>query len=163
MKRYKELLQQLSESEYTPGSFEHGRVAGAGGRSAYSDLGSYRVELDEIVGRINAFVKQFTAREFLEPTNLRGQLKSKLNLVGLDFDCDTKERIGEGSYTYQLKRFGGSFGTTPEHDLMKDGFLESDMIEEFVGTKMVLSFNVKRNENSMFDIDAKIVPGNAEG
>jgi hypothetical protein len=46
---------------------------------------------------------------------------------------------------------------------MKDGFLESDMIEEFVGTKMVLSFNVKRNENSMFDIDAKIVPGNAEG
>lgn len=162
MKSYKQLLQKLDESEYSVGSYEHGRVAGAGGRSAHSDLGSYRIELDEVVGRINAFIKEYTSREFLDPTNLRNQLKARLNHVGLDFECDPTKRLGEGSYSYQLQRFGGSFGTTPEHDLLKDGFLKSDMIREFVGTGMILSFDITRNEHSMFEVDARIMPGDAD-
>ena len=161
MKRYKELLQRLDEGEYTPGHYHSDTMIGGRTRGAHTDLGAYRIELDEIVSRINAFIREYTSREFLDPTYLRAQLKSKLNLVGLDFEYDTKQRIGEGSYSYQLKRFGGSFGTTPTHDLLKDGFLESDMIEEFAGSKMLLSFVVSKNESSMFDIDAKIVPGNA--
>ena len=162
MKSYKQLLQKINESEYTPGSYERGDVAGAGGRSAHSDLGSYRNELDEIVGRINAFIREYTSREFIDPTNLRNQLKARLNHVGLDFECDAKERLGEGSFTYQLQRFGGSFGTTPEHDLLKDGFLKTDMIREFVGSGMILSFNITRNEHSMFEVDARIQPGDAD-
>jgi hypothetical protein len=141
MKHFKQLVQELVESEYSPGSYEHGGVAGAGGRSAHSDLGSYRIELDEIVGRINAFIKEYTDRDFIDPTSLRNQLKARLNHVGLDF--------------------GGSFGTTPTHNLMKDGFLKSDMIKEFTGSSMILSLNVSRNDNSMFSVDAKIVPGDA--
>ena len=155
MKSYKQLLQKLDESEYSVGSYERGDVAGAGGRSAHSDLGSYRIELDEIVGRINAFIKEYTSREFLDPTNLRNQLKARLNHVGLDFECDPTKRLGEGSFSYQLQRFGGSFGTTPEHDLLKDGFLKSDMIREFVGTGMILSFDITRNEHSMFEDHAR--------
>ena len=159
MKHFKELVHELIESEYSPGHFQQG--VGSGGRSAHTDLGSYRIELDEIVGRINAFIKEFTNREFIDPTSLRNQLKARLNHVGLDFECDTKSRLGEGNFAYQLNRFGGSFGTTPTHNLLKDGFKTSDMIKEFTGSGMVLSFNISRNENSMFSVDAKIVPGDA--
>ena len=161
MKHFKQLVQELVESEYSPGSYEHGGVAGAGGRSAHSDLGSYRIELDEIVGRINAFIKEYTNRDFIDPTSLRNQLKARLNHVGLDFECDSKSRLGEGNHVFQLSRFGGSFGTTPTHNLMKDGFLKSDMIKEFTGSSMILSLNVSRNDNSLFSVDAKIVPGDA--
>ena len=82
MKHFKQLVQELVESEYSPGSYERGDVAGAGGRSAHSDLGSYRIELDEIVGRINAFIKEYTDRDFIDPTSLRNQLKARLNHVG---------------------------------------------------------------------------------
>ena len=159
MKNFKELFTQLQESEYFPGHYQHGGVAGAGGRSAHDDLGSYRIELDEIVGRINAFIREYTEREFMDPTSLRNQLKARLNHVGLDFECDSKTRLSEGSYTYPVLRFGGSFGTTPEHDLLKNGFKRSDMIEEFAGVKMVLEFNVSRNEDSMYVVDARLRPG----
>ena len=113
------------------------------------------------MGRINAFIKEYTDRDFIDPTSLRNQLKARLNHVGLDFECDSKTRLGEGNHVYQLSRFGGSFGTTPTHNLMKDGFLKSDMIKEFTGSSMILSLNVSRNDNSMFSVDAKIVPGDA--
>jgi hypothetical protein len=35
------------------------------------------------------------------------------------------------------------------------------MIKEFTGSSMVLSLNVSRNDNSLFSVDAKIVPGDA--
>ena len=159
MKTYKELISQLNEGEEQPGNYSYG--AGSGQRSAHSDMGNYRVELGEIVTRLNAFIREYTGKEFLDPTQLSNQLKTRLNNVGLDFDCDLKSRVEEGNYTYPLNRFGGSFGTTPEHDLLKDGFLTTDMISEFAGTSMVLRYNVSKNDDSMFVIDAKLVPGNA--
>jgi hypothetical protein len=163
MKHFKELVNELQESEYFPGHYQHARVAGAGGRSAHDDLGSYRIELDEIVGRINAFIREYTDREFIDPTSLRNQLKVRLNHVGLDFECDSKKRLGEGNFVFPVSRFGGSFGTTPEHDLLKNGFKKSDMIEEFAGTKMVLEFKITRNESSMYVVDARLRPGEATG
>ena len=161
MKSYKQLFQELSESEYAPGHYQSDTMIGSKNISAQSDLGSYRIELDEVVGRINAFIREFTKREYIDPTNLRNQLKARLNHVGLDFECDTKERLGEGSFSYQLSRFGGSFGTTPTHNLLKDGFLKTDMISEFVGSGMVLTFNISKNDDSMYEVNAKITPGNA--
>ena len=161
MKSYKELFQELAESEYAPGHFQSDYMIGSKNTTAASDMGTYRIELDEIVGRINAFIKEYTSRDYIDPTNLRNTLKARLNHVGLDFDCNPRDRVTEGSYSYELNRFGGSFGTTPTHDLLKDGFLKSDMISEFTGSKMVLSFNVTKNEDSMFEIDAKIMPGDA--
>jgi hypothetical protein len=160
MKRYKELVEQLNEGEYNPGNYAAG-VGHGGGYSAVSDLGNYRVELDEIVFRVNTFIREFSDREFLDPTSFRNTLKTKLNLLGLDFQCDSTQRVAEGNYSYPLLRFGGSFGTTPEHDLLKDGFKVSDMISEFAGSSMVLQYNVSKNDDSMFIVDAKIKPGNA--
>ena len=163
MKTYKQLFEGvvhnlLSESEYAPGHFQSDTMIGSKNTTAASDMGSYRVELDEIVGRINAFIKEFTEREYIDPTNLRNNLKARLNHYGLDFECNVKERVTEGSYVYKLNRFGGSFGTTPEHDLLKDGFKTSDMIAEFAGTSMVLEFIVVKNDSSMYEIEARMKP-----
>ena len=53
MKTYKELISQLNEGEEQPGNYSYG--VGSGQRSAHSDMGNYRVELGEIVTRLNAF------------------------------------------------------------------------------------------------------------
>ena len=87
-----------------------------------------------------------------------GQLKTKLNLAGLDFDFNSKDAIDEGTKEYALSRFGGEFGTTPEHDLRK-GFYESDGISPYnngVGFVLKCTYNI--NENGLYSIKAMVVP-----
>ena len=56
------------------------------------------------------------------------------------------------------KEFGGSFGTTPEHDLMTQGFYEDDGIESKLGTKLVLRTSFSKNDVGMWKVDATIIP-----
>ena len=150
MKKFKELSSYLKENEYTDSS-EPIRVA-------RSDYGIYRVEDKETLGRINALIHEYTKREFIDPKNAMSQLRVKLNLIGLDFEMAAYDRVDEGSQDYKINRFGGEFGTTPEHDLSK-GFYKSDGISPFNdGVGMVLRTTYAVSESGMYSIDAMIVP-----
>ena len=150
MKKFKELSSYLKENEYTDSS-EPIRVA-------RSDYGVFRVEDKETLGRINALIYEYTKREFIDPKNAMSQLRHKLNLIGLDFEMAAYDRVDEGSQDYKINRFGGEFGTTPEHDLSK-GFYKSDGISPFNdGVGMVLRTTYTVSESGMYSIDAMIVP-----
>jgi hypothetical protein len=157
MKTFSNLLRQikkLNESEVT---------TGGASVSADSHYGIYRIENSEQLDRINAFINAFTRKEFIEPNSAMAQLRHKFNLTGLDFDWDNSSSLSEGDNTIHLNRFGGSFGTTPTHNLMKDGFFKGDNIKEYNNGKgLDLRVNLRKNDSSLYKIDARIVPSEAE-
>tara|TARA_R110000824_G_scaffold254455_1_gene443488 strand:+ start:2382 stop:2855 length:474 start_codon:yes stop_codon:yes gene_type:complete len=153
MKSYKELqenLQKVTEGQET---------VGGAGRSAHSDFGVHRVEHPEQLGRLNAFLNAFTQMEFLEPKSAIATIRHKLNLAGMDFEWNnTSTYTPEENLKLPLNRYGGSFGTTPTHDL-KQGFYKGDNIAEFNGgVGLSLSIDVYQEDSGLYQMDAKIIP-----
>ena len=154
MKTYKELqnkLDELSESYET---------VGGAARGAHSNFGVHRVEHPEQVGRLNAFLNAFTQMEFLDPRSAIAQLRHKFNLAGLEFDWNNQSSVDvENTMNIPLERWGGSFGTIPTHNLMKDGFYRGDNIKEFNnGVGLSLRLDVHQEDSGLYQMDAKIVP-----
>jgi len=154
MKTYKELQETLSI--ITEGQ----ETVGGAARSAHSDFGVHRVDNPEQLIRLNSFLKAFTQREFIEPKSAVSQLRHKMNLAGLDFDWDNSSELSTNESTnLPLKRWGGSFGTTPTHNLLKQGFYKSDNISEFNnGVGLSLKLDLFQDDDGLYEIDAKIVP-----
>jgi hypothetical protein len=158
MKTYKELqqtIETLTEGQET---------VGGAARSAHSNFGVHRVEnLTELI-RLNSFLKAFTQREFLEPKSAVAQIKHKLNLAGLDFDWNNKSELNiEDTMKLPLNRWGGSFGTTPTHNLLVQGFYTGDNISEFNnGVGLALNLDVTQDDDGLYEIDAKIVPNSQQ-
>ena len=150
MKTYKELQQKINEGQET---------SGGAARSAHGDFGVHRIEHPEQLGRLNAFLKAFTQMEFLDPKSSIATLRHKLNLAGFEFEYNSTTALNlEGNTMFPLERWGGSFGTTPTHDL-KTGFYKGDNIKEFNGgTGLNLSIDVHQEDGGLYQIDAKIVP-----
>ncbi len=156
MKSYKELQENLKPIA------EGQETSGGAARSAHSDFGVHRIEHPEQLGRLNAFLNAFTQMEFMEPKAAIATMRHKLNLAGLDFDWNnTSTYTPEENLKLPLNRFGGSFGTTPTHDL-KQGFYKGDNISEFNGgVGLALSIDVYQEDSGLYQMDAKIIP-NAE-
>ena len=115
-----------------------------------SDYGSHRVENDEILHRVNVFIEGLMNRPILEPRAAMSQLRAKLNLLGYDFNYSTQQ-IGEGKFSFDVTRHGGSFGTTPDHDL-KAGFYQHD---GFAGMAVKLEGSVSKSPDG-YKIEAKL-------
>tara|TARA_Y100000310_G_C20422413_1_gene687309 strand:- start:12 stop:488 length:477 start_codon:yes stop_codon:yes gene_type:complete len=158
MKTYKELQETISTIT------ESQETVGGAARSAHSDFGVHRIDNAEQIIRLNSFLKAFTQREFLEPKNAVAQLRHKMNLAGLDFDWDNSSELSmDESNNLPLKRWGGSWGTTPTHNLLKQGFHTSDNISEFNnGVGLALKLDVFQEDDGLYEIDAKIVPNQEE-
>tara|TARA_R110000737_G_scaffold45351_2_gene65467 strand:+ start:161 stop:640 length:480 start_codon:yes stop_codon:yes gene_type:complete len=158
MKTYKDLKETLSQITETQ------EVAGGAARSAHSDFGVHRIESQIQLARLNSFLNAYTQREFLDPKNAISEIRQKLNLAGLDFDWNNSSTISvDETKNLTLKRWGGSFGTTPTHNLMKQGFYTSDNISEFNnGIGLSLKVNLYRDDDGLYDLDAKIVPNTNE-
>jgi hypothetical protein len=155
MKTYKELqekLDTLSEGQET---------VGGASRSAHGDFGVHRIEHPEEVGRLNAFLNAFTQMEFLDPRSGIAQIRHKMNLAGLDFEWNNRAEFNkEGVTNLPLSRWGGSFGTTPEHDLLRDGFYRGDNIADVEGKQgLQLRIELHQEDMGLYQMDAKIVPG----
>ncbi len=153
MKTYKELQEKMDT--ITEGQ----ETVGGASRSAHSDFGVHRIEHPEELGRLNAFLNAFTQMEFLEPKSAIATIRHKLNLAGLDFEWNNNSTFTpEETLKLPLARFGGSFGTTPTHDLKK-GFYKSDNIAEFNdGRGLQLSIDVYQEDGGLYQMDAKIMP-----
>tara|TARA_Y100000310_G_scaffold334963_1_gene415875 strand:- start:2241 stop:2741 length:501 start_codon:yes stop_codon:yes gene_type:complete len=151
MKTYKELNKMLSEM-----GPENTEVGGGDARSAMSHFGSHRIEHDEALGRVNAFIHAMTEREFLDPRGALNLMRTKLNTVGLDFEFSSRIPISNGLKEFKVTRFGGGFGKTL--DTPYDEFNKTDGISEFNdGKGFNLNINVVRGKSGMYNIDAKIV------
>ena len=154
MKTYKELQEKLSTL------VEGEETAGGAARSAHGDFGVHRIEHPAQVGRLNAFLNAFTQMEFLDPKSGVAQIRHKMNLAGLDFEWNNKSELNrDGVTNLPLSRWGGSFGTKPDHDLLKDGFYRGDNISDIGNGKgLSLRLEVHQEDAGLYQMDAKIVP-----
>jgi hypothetical protein len=160
MKKFKQLRENLNEAVYRA-DYALGRDASDTGMNG--EVGMYQLTNSRAIGQLNAFIGAFNEAEFLCPITGLARLREKLRLrVGIDFDCNT-QMLPEDGYTtdYPLTQHGGSFGTTPEHDLSQ-GFYEDDGIESKLGTKLVLRTSFHKNEVGMWKVDAMIIPAEGE-
>jgi hypothetical protein len=158
MKKFKQLKQQLMESENLDGG-ALGQWPTNGPTSAHSDYGVHRIESEEQVQRLQAFINTFMKRDFLEPRAALSLLRVKLNLAGMDFDFNNKTEVtAEKPMFFQLKRFGGTFGVTPEHNLMTQPFQVTDGIEDSLnGDHLGLSIDMKETESGLYKLKGLIV------
>ena len=158
MKKFKQLKQRLFESENTEGGALGGFPVQNSVRTAQSDYGVHRIESEQQVQRIQAFLTAFTGREYLDPRAALSLMRVKLNLTGLDFDFNNKTDIAVGQpINLQLKRFGGTWGTTPTHDLSK-GFQETDGIQDILGgDHLGIVLTVTPSDSGLYRLDAQIM------
>jgi hypothetical protein len=155
MKTYKELQEKIDTIAESGGGEV---VNGGAARSARDDFGIHRVENEEQVGRLNAFLNSFTDKEFLSPKTALVQIRHKMNTAGLDFEWNNNSTITAEELHLPLARWGGSFGTTPTHDL-KTGFYRGDNIKEFNnGVGLSLRISADQEDGGLYLLDAKIVP-----
>jgi len=157
MKKFKQIIALVESGEAEDGGgFGEPHQPSRTTRSAASDFGAHRIENDTQLNRVKAFLSSFTNREYIEPRGALALLRAKLNILGLDFSFNPKTKLMPGPNLFPLNRFGGTFGTTPEHDLLKDGFLETDGISEFNGGKgmnMVIDVQITPSHMYKFDIN----------
>jgi hypothetical protein len=158
MKKYKELKKQLFESEVMDGG-ALGQWPTNAPDSAHSDYGVHRIESEEQVNRLQAFLNTFANREYLDPRAALSLLRVKLNFAGLDFDFNNKTEITpRNQMVFKLKRFGGTFGTTPTHDLTTQPFKVTDGIEDMLGgNHLNLVVNMNEAESGLYKLTLNIV------
>ncbi|MBC8442570.1 MAG: hypothetical protein H8D80_00105 [Proteobacteria bacterium] len=143
MKTFKELKTVLEDFKW-----------GDNTTSALSDEGTFYIERPDQLARINAFIESFMDRDFIDPRQAFNHLRARLNITGIDFS-KTPEVVQEGNLEFEVTRQGGSFGTTPTHDLMKDGFYKDSGVP---GMNFTLKADVVLGESGMYRINAKIIP-----
>lgn len=156
MKKFKQLKTELFESENMDGGALGQWPTNSPG-SAHSDYGVHRIESEEQVQRLQAFVNSFMNREFLDPRAALSLLRVKLNLAGMDFNFDNKTEVtAERPMVFHLKRFGGTFGKTPTTPF--DQFTVTDGVEDVLnGDHLVLNVSMKEAESGLFKMTGTIV------
>ena len=139
-------MNTIMEAEDTP--------AGGYSRSAHSHYGAHRVESPEQLGRVNSFIHNYFQTEVQDKKAALAGLRQKLNQVGLDFQFTGKEELPVGEdFRIPVTRYGGTFGTSPTHDL-RNGFEVTDGLE----SPLTLNVNCEYLENGLYNINAKIAP-----
>ena len=89
------------------------------------DAGAMYLGNPEQLARLNGFIESHMGRNFIDVRHAFTTMHQKLMMVGLDFEMEGIN-ADEGTYSIPITQYGGAFGTTPEHNLMKDGFYRDD-------------------------------------
>ena len=156
MKTLKQLRQNINEA-YGTGAL--GGNDQFGSTVPHVDASVTLAGNEELRLRINGFIKRQLTREFATPDMAFNMLRAKLNVFGLDFKTDqTVKTLGEVSLP--MTRHGGSFGTTPTHDLSK-GFYNENGFEGNI--PHVLKGNISIGNEGGFYIDAEIQTTDGDG
>lgn len=146
------------ESEYVDGGALGQWPTPDSVRSAVDDFGIHRVEHNQEVQRLQAFLKAFTGREYIDPRAALSLMRVKLNLAGVDFDFNKKTHVPVGEpMHFHLKRWGGTFGVTPEND-GRHGFEVTDGISQMLsGDHLCLVVTIHEAGSGLYKMDAQIV------
>jgi hypothetical protein len=156
MKTFKEIKKTILESgEHTLGGGFGDTFVKTNPFSAIKDYGKANYDLgeDDNLKRVNAFLKAYFNRPMDDPAAHLGQLRTKLNIIGLDFKCGRNEKMKEGINSYVLTRFGGITGKSPTTP-----FDEFDNEDGFgPGSSYNLVLNVGTDESGLYNVNAQVV------
>ncbi len=150
MKTYEALIKQLNEaSAMAVPNYGKPQVDDGG-------VNLFAIEDPRVSDRINAALSHVNSEPTTDPSSRISEIKQVLSHAGLDFDHSIFS-ISEGDKTTEeipLTQFGGRFGMTPE-----DGFVDDDGISHRTGgVKYGIKLEAIRGEDSLWTIDAKIMP-----
>ena len=149
MKTYKDFKNTLAEQgEYTPSGMVQTSVDARDSIVPLHDIGD-----PESMGAVNAFIEQFTSKEWINPRQGVAQLRARLNTCGLHFDFQANGGVVEGTEDYPLSLFGGRYGW----DMSKGDVSEDDGITPKLGYGIALRTTYRKSESGMYTIEAKIV------
>lgn len=160
MKRFKELrneIETLAEEHSEGGGFGFDPVLKSKGRSAQNEVKPTNYDDPYDMQKVNAFITAFTSKSYVDPRSALYLLKAKLNLTGIDFDLNRSTELEtDKEYSLPIKRYGGTFGTSPQHDL-KNGF---EVTNGFDGRNYVLKIKImapsSEEHAGLFVISAKV-------
>jgi len=149
MKKFKELVEILQnvilEREDTP--------SGGFGRSAFSHFGVHRVEDDDQVNRLNAFLDTFSAKETLDPRSTLYKIRHRLNTAGLDFNFNATDQLNlEGMNQFSVTRGGGTFGKSP--DTPFDEFETTDGLPD--GVSLTLNVIIETMPSGLYAMKVRL-------
>ncbi len=142
MKRFKDLREELVlEAEFD--AYGIGNSAA----SIHTDDGVHRLDNNENLGKLNAFIENFLSGPTMNPKARLEQLKIRLNHVGLDFDCN--EGVTEGEITsYEVKYYGEVSGYKLDNRYGPTGEIGTeDYATEKFGSPLVLSVSTAGEGN----------------
>lgn len=162
MKKFKELRSQISEVDLAEehsegGGFGYDPVLKSHGRSAKDNIEPTYLDDPYDMHKLNAFITAFTSKSYVDPKSALFLLRAKMNLANVDFDISRATELQAGTeYSFPIKRFGGTFGTSPSHDL-KNGF---ETTNGFEGRNFVLKVRIDApsggGKSGLFMINAHI-------
>lgn len=125
MKKFKQLrteIDTIAEEHSEGGGFGFDPALQSKGRSAQDDIKPTNLDDPYDMQKLNAFISAFCSKSYVDPRSALYLMRAKINLAGFDFDLNRNVDLqADTEYTFPIKRFGGTFGTSPSHDL-KQGF-----------------------------------------
>ena len=160
MKRFKELRNEIvdiQEDNVEGGQFGYDPTPKTTGRSAQPDVKPISYEDEYDLHKMNAFITAFCSKSYIDPRSALYLLRAKMNLAGIDFELNRGSELSiDQEYTFPLKRFGGTFGTSPSHNLA-NGF---ETTNGFGGKNFVLKCKIAApqggGKSGVFMINAQI-------
>ena len=177
MIKFKELRTKLVAEGNTDFGGEGGKGVGGGGSAQVPGLNRpqidrevkaiYSIENEETRRAINALLaSEMNERAYVDPKQALVQIRTKLNIVGLNFDF--KPTALETTIPTEGDSDGMQEGTVEEYDLMGFGgmqgmnmdgqFVKDDGIAYRAGTPMVLRVEYTEGINRLCHLNAEIVP-----
>lgn len=153
----------MGGGEHTEGGSLQGGDPRNSGRSMLSDFGTHRLEHEQMLDRLNAFLYAYSGKEFLDPDGAIAVLKNKLNIIGLDFK---PTKLALGVNMLKLYQYGspgmGVFGVAKnlQTDLTKEPFSSTQGISPDFDLNLVI--NVQKTPSHLMKFDMKAVSGGQE-
>lgn len=163
--KFKQLLSKIQNlQENAPEASHGGGGLFVGGEkvptSALSNKGTFNIKLPRSLDAINALLQAFSSKDYVDPDEVLGVVKQKLNHFGFDFEF--KNSLQDGENIFQLVQYGspqlGVFGQNPYDDVNEKGFNQGDGIKEKLGHSLDMVVNVQRGPNMLRKLNIMIVP-----
>jgi hypothetical protein len=126
--------------------------------SALSDFGTFRLDNDAMLDRLNAFLHAYSGKEFLDVDGAMSVLKNKLNIVGLDFK---PTKIMQGQNLIKLYQYGstalGVFGVAKDlkTNLAKEPFSSTAGLDDQFDYSLMI--NAMKTPSHLTKLDIQIV------
>lgn len=160
LKNIDTLVEEAGEHTFGGGLFI-GDPQAPGGKTTFTNKGTFNLDLPRHVDAVNAMLYSFTNKDFIDPTTVLGAAKNKLNFHGLDF-LMPKGSLEDGTTMIDLVQYGspqlGIYGQNPYEDINEKGFKQGDGIKEKLGHSLALSITVTKQPNHLRRVEMVIVP-----
>ena len=164
--KFKQLINKIQKLNENAGEHTEGGGLFIGdpqkptGPSVLTNKGTHNIKLPRSLDVINALLQAFSSRDYVDPDEVVGILRQKLNHFGFDFEGKT---LQDGENVFTLVQYGspqlGVYGQNPYDDVNKTGFKQGDGIKEKLGHSLDMVVSVTKGPNMLRKLNIMIVPG----